>query len=162
QIPIAAGHWFAPGDHFDTSEMPIVVSANFARRHLGDRPLGRRIRLYGDSRWCTVVGIVGDVRDDGLRQEPAEAVYVPVLDQTIAATFNPSTMQIAVRMTGSTEAVVPLARRIVSSIDPKLPLAEVQTLEAIVARARARDAFVTSIVGATATLAVLLGMIGLY
>ena len=162
RIPIKAGHWFAPGDHFDPSDMPLVVSANFARRHLGDRALGQRIRHYADPRWCTVVGVVGDVRDDDLRGEPAEAVYVPVLDQTIATPFNPSTLQVAVRTTGSTAAIVPLARRIVNALDPKLPLAEVQTLDAIVARARARDAFITSIVATTATLAVMLGMIGLY
>jgi hypothetical protein len=162
RIPIEAGRWFAPGDHFDPSELPVAVSANFARRYLGERPLGRRIRHYADARWSTVVGIVGDVRDDDLRGEPADAVYVPVLDQSIAAPFTPSTMQVAVRTTGSTDAIVPLARRIVSAIDPQLPLAEVQTLDAIVARARARDAFITSVVGATATLAVVLGMVGLY
>src|SRR5262249_14984944 len=75
---------------------------------------------------------------------------------------NPSTMQVAVRTAGSTEAVVPVARRIVSSIDPKLAGAGGQTLETIGAQARARDAVGTAIVSTTAMLAVLLGMIGLY
>ena len=69
-----------PGEHFDDT-FPVVVSDGFARRHLGDSPLGQRIKHYADPHWWTVVGVVGDVRDDGLRMTPAEAAYAPVLDQ---------------------------------------------------------------------------------
>lgn len=161
RIPIVRGHWFSPGDRFDASIIPIVVSQSFARR-LGGDAIGRRLHHVDDPRWCTVVGIVGNVRDDDVRSDMSDAVYVPVLDQTFSNPFNPSTMQVAIRVSGRPEAIVPDIRAIVSSIDSKVPVADVQTLDAIVARARARDAFIASLVGMTAALAVLVGMVGLY
>ena len=56
--------WFAADDHFD-ERMPLVVSANFARHHLGERPLGQRFVLR---RFVHRSGVVGDVRDDDLRR----------------------------------------------------------------------------------------------
>jgi predicted permease len=158
-IPIRAGRWFAPGDHFDAS-FPIVVSESFARRRLGDAPLGRRLRHFADPNLWTVVGVVGDVHDDGLRAGASETAYVPVLDQTRATPYIASNMTHVVRTTGSTDALIPAVRGIVRQIDPNVPIARVRLMTDIVAESVAGDALILSLVASAAGLAVLVGLVG--
>jgi predicted permease len=160
-IALLAGRWFAPGDHFDATS-PAVVSRSFARRHLGDAPLGRRIRHYAARQPSTVVGVVADVRDDALRGEPAEAVYVPVLDQTEGDPFVPRSMSLAVRARTDADDLPAVIREAVRAMDARVPVAALASMDAIVDRALARDRLALALVGLAAALATLVGLVGLY
>ncbi|HET9370345.1 MAG TPA: FtsX-like permease family protein, partial [Vicinamibacterales bacterium] len=161
RIPVLNGRWVRPDEHFDDT-FPIVVSDGFARRHLGASPLGQRIRHYADPHWWTVIGVVGDVRDDGLRATPADAAYAPVLDQEKGAPFTAGSLTHVVRTSVPPESVVPSVRAAVAALDSRVPLAEMQTMDAVVSRSMARDALVLALVTVAAGLAIVMGVVGLY
>jgi predicted permease len=160
-VPVLRGRWFEPGDHFDASS-PLVVSHSFARRYLGDQPIGRRLRHYADPHAFTIVGVVGDIRDEALRGGPAAAIYVPVLDQTRGAPFVPRTMSVAVRLRHGTVDGGAIVRDRMRELDGRIAVANLRTMTDIVERALARDRLVLTLVGAAATLAILVGLVGLY
>jgi ABC-type antimicrobial peptide transport system permease subunit len=97
-----------------------------ARRYFGDGdPIGRRVSLDGGRTWNTIVGLVNDVRENGLDAGPADEVYRPFAQGGfLAATL-------LVRTTGDT---APFARRlpdVIHSVDPRQPVSRILTLDAI-------------------------------
>ena len=76
-IPLRAGRLFKPGE----KELVAVVSEGAARRVWpGENPIGQKVRSGVDptkNHWFTVIGVVGDVRSDGLVQEPVPPIYLP-------------------------------------------------------------------------------------
>jgi hypothetical protein len=76
-VPVLRGRAF---DERDRAGAPgaVVVNQQLARRHWGDAdPIGARISSDGGRTWRTIVGVVGDVRQQGLDREPGDAVYLP-------------------------------------------------------------------------------------
>jgi predicted lysophospholipase L1 biosynthesis ABC-type transport system permease subunit len=123
--------------------------------------IGKRLRVAGQNDWREVIGVVADVREDGLREPSPTTVYWP--------TFQPAPPDVSrsvVFAVRSDRAGTPeLLREIqqaVWSVDPNLPLIWVRTLADIYAESLARTTFalVTLIVAAGAALA--LGVVGLY
>ena len=90
-IPLLAGRDFTGTD---TKQAPNVVVINeaFARRHFaGESPLGHRIRLQGQERDpLLIVGVVGDVRDLGLDEQPIPEAYLPFLQDPLSKTYQRS------------------------------------------------------------------------
>ena len=138
----------------------VVVSENLAREYWNEpaRALGRRVRAGGD-RWYEIVGVVGEERDDGLNRPPTAVVYWPMLNDS----YEMRTMSYAVRSdrVGAPGFLREL-RRAVWSVDPDLPLAAVETLDGIQARSMARTSFVMVMLGIAASVALLLGVVGIY
>jgi putative ABC transport system permease protein len=74
-IPLRRGRAFAPGDNED-APLVVVINESFARRYWGERnPLGQRIRV-GRPAWRTVIGVVGDVRHEGLDADTKPELYL--------------------------------------------------------------------------------------
>ncbi|HUP43809.1 MAG TPA: ABC transporter permease [Thermoanaerobaculia bacterium] len=185
QIPaLRRFKWIAPG-YFETLGNPVlagraiswpdvherrpvaVVTRNFAREHW-DSPgeaLGRRIRINPGSPWREIVGVVGDVRDAGVDQEATAIVYWPmaIADFWDEELFVPRSMAFAVRSprVGS-ESFLEEVRAAVWSVNPRLPLAQVRTLDEILARSLARTSFTLVMLGIAAATALLLGGVGIY
>ena len=131
-IPLEAGRDVADAD---TRDQPFVavVSESFARRYWPNQdPLGRHFQFAFDDR--TVVGVVGDIHVRGLEQPSEPQVYLScrqVADNSIIS-YSPKDLVIRARSTPA--ALLPAIRGIVSKVDPKLPISDVQTLEEIVGR----------------------------
>jgi predicted lysophospholipase L1 biosynthesis ABC-type transport system permease subunit len=140
-----------------------VVSETVAKRFWPDgSALGRRLRTSGDTTgWRTIIGVVGDVRDRGLEQDPAELVYYPMVSPR--GNDGPATrsMTFVVRA-ASPESLVPVVRREVWALDPNLPVASVATLERIVEDSMVRHSFTMLALVIAAAVALMLGAIGLY
>src|SRR5205823_2324628 len=94
--------------------LPVVtINDALARRHWpGADPLGQRLRLSGDPRWWTVVGVVGNIREFGLDTDVQPILYVP-FDQ-----LPTDTLTLVVRSKTAAREVVRGAREILSAIDP--------------------------------------------
>jgi len=74
-IPLLAGRTFGSQDRAD-GPPSVVVSREFTRRYLpGREPLGTQIRMFRASRPWTIVGVVGDIREDGMDRPPQPYVY---------------------------------------------------------------------------------------
>ncbi len=140
----------------------IVISEPLAREYWMEpsRAVGKRVRsLQRDAPWREIVGVVGPERDDGVSQPPTAIVYWPMLNES----YRWRTMAYAVR---SGRVGTPGFRRelerAVWSVNPNLPLADMQTLEAIQARSMAQTSFVLVMLGTAASVALFIGVVGIY
>jgi putative ABC transport system permease protein len=157
-IPLLAGRAFGWVDVEEVTR-PTLVSAAFAERYWPQQDaIGKRIRAYSrDDPWFTIVGIVGDVRHASLREPHGETIYWPLTGRQ-----GHNYHSLVVRAEGPPLALVGAVREIVWAIDPALPIAEVQTMDQVVADSMARTSFAMLMLGIAAAVALLMGAIGIY
>jgi putative ABC transport system permease protein len=122
----------------------------------GEDPIGRRVRITGDSAWLTIVGVIGDVRHASLEASPAVDVYVPIEREPS------SYMRYVVRTSGAAAALAPDIRRAVRTFDATLPIVGLETLESVVARASVPRRFAMLLLGSFAAIALVLAVGGVY
>jgi predicted permease len=145
----------------------VLVSETMARKYWGTVPnaLGKRLTNCSACSWRTVVGVVGDERDDGLSRPAPEIVYWPMLieqfgDGPISVK---RTMAYAVRSTRvGTPGFLRELQRAVWSVRPDLPLADVRTVAELQDRDMARTSFAMVMLAIAAAVALLLGVVGVY
>ncbi|MCY1021023.1 ABC transporter permease [Pyxidicoccus sp. MSG2] len=156
-IPLKRGRDVASSDRADT-QLVVLVNESTARQYWpGQEPLGQRIRLGSDSDapWRTVVGVVGDVRQGGALKEPRPEVYVAALQDTFHFIL------FTARTEGDPARLVSGVREAVAALDPNLAIAQVRTMEEVIASAMARPRFLSTLVALFAVLALLLAGVGL-
>jgi predicted permease len=124
----------------------------------GQDPIGKRFGQGSDrTKWYEVVGVIGSIRSMGLtRSSPFE--FYRTIDQ---ASFGSMAVVIRTRG-GDPTAIMPAARQIVASIDPSLPITQVQTMEAVVAGSVGQPRLMSALTALFGILAGLLAMIGVY
>ena len=164
--PIIAGRDLTWTDTYN--QLPVVlVSENFAREYWGSptEALGKRIRTSSIHDWREIVGVVGDVRDQGMDKPARSAVYWPILLRDSEAeplqSVRYGTFVVRSSRAGM-ESLMREMRRAVWSVDGKLPLANVYTLNFLYVKSLARTSFTLVMLGIAGAMALLLGAIGLY
>ena len=150
-----------------TRQPVVVVSENFAREFwkVPSAAIGRRIRETPNNPWRTIVGVVGDERDDGVVRPAPTLVYWPMLMAQYYETpvMVIRTMGYAIR-TGRLESRTLLeeVQRAVWSVNSSLPVASVRTLDEIRADSMAQTSFALVMLSIAAGVALLLGVVGIY
>jgi predicted permease len=167
--PLVAGRDFTWTDLYDSREVTIV-SENLAREIWGspEGALGKRIREFysRNSPWREIVGVAGNVHDDGVHLPPTATVYWPA--QTRGRTFGlagyqPRRVTVAIRSErAGTENFLREIADTVRSVDPNLPLARVRTLGEIYDESMARTSFTLVMLAIAGAMALLLGVFGIY
>ena len=89
----------------------------------GRDPIGEQITIDRGRHWLTIVGVVGDVRQNGLAQDISDEIYIPFGARPT------SDIRVLVRAMGDPLAVAPRVRAAVKELDDKQPIVSVQTLE---------------------------------
>jgi predicted permease len=166
--PLLAGRDFTWSDLYNM--VPVaIVSEKFARANWGDpaRALGKQIRQSQQGDWKEVVGVVGDVRQDGVDKEAPTYVYWPILVANIAGAevfdFPLRNGTFAIRSPrAGTEGLLNEIRQAVWSVAPYLPLAEVRTLNNYYTSSMARTSFTLVMLAVAGGMALFLGVVGLY
>ncbi|HEV3486170.1 MAG TPA: ABC transporter permease, partial [Vicinamibacterales bacterium] len=159
-IPLLRGRFFDERDG-PGGEKVVIVSRTLAERYYpnGDA-VGRRFRNGGperpDNEWMRVVGIVGDVKYDGLAAAPEPAFYWPFQQHPWSDQF------VVVRTAIEPEAIIAAAREAVWSLDREQPLALLRTMDDLRAEASAESAFRTYLLGSFGALGLLLALVGVY
>ncbi len=165
--PLLAGRDFTWIDIYN--KVPVaIVSESFARESWGDpaTALGKQIRGSQKDDWREVVGVVGDVHQDGVDKKAPTSVYWPILaarflgNSGVVAQRN-VTFSIRSTRAGS-EGLMNEVRRAVWSVDPNLPLAAVHTLTDYYTRSMARTSFTLVLLAVAGGMALFLGIVGLY
>ena len=108
------------------------------------------------SGWMTVVGVVSDVRHTSLTAPVIPEIYTSVSARSIPA------MMIAVRTTGAPLAHVPAIREAIWSLEPNVPISDVQTMEAKIGESLARPRLLVSVLGGFAAGSLVLVLVGVY
>jgi putative ABC transport system permease protein len=157
-IPLLEGRTFTAREAEQATGVVIVTQA-MARLHWpNESPLGKRIviNMKDENTPSEIVGVVGDVRGVGLDVEPREMSYWP------HAELPSRLMSIVVRAEGEPLSLVPGVRRIVRDLDPELPIAEVHTMDQLIATSIARARFSSVLLSLFAVVAGLIACVGLY
>jgi putative ABC transport system permease protein len=156
---IIAGREFELRDAANATPVAIV-SETLARRFFPNTgAIGQRLRLVNPdypADWRTIVGVVQDVRYQGLDDGPRPIVYTPFAQTPFLWTY------VHVRTAGDPLAILGSLRAAVKSVDPRLTVASPRPMTALVAEASADPRFSAAIIGAFAIAAVALAAIGLY
>jgi predicted permease len=165
--PLLAGRDFTWSDIYN--KVPIaIVSEKLARASWRDplSAIGKQIRASQKDDWREVVGVVGDMRQDGMDKEAPTSIYWPILvdrfqgNSGVDAQRN-VTLAIRSPRAGS-EGLMNEIRRAVWSVDSNLPLAEVNTLNNYYTRSMARTSFTLVMLAVAGSMALFLGIVGLY
>jgi predicted permease len=158
QTSLMRGRAFTEGDE-DGTPLVAIIDESTARKYWPTRdPLDRRVRFRRDPTkpWTTIVGIVKDIKSDGLDIDGVPHIYVP--------TYQDSNKRLSVvlRTSLSATALEPQIRHEIQSIDPSLPVFGVASMNDVLDRSLASRRFSADLVGGFAALAVLLASIGVY
>jgi putative ABC transport system permease protein len=153
-IPLLKGRSFAAADQ---DKDVAVISETMARRYWpSEDPIGKRFGVNCSNspcRWNSIIGVVGDVKEDGATGEPATLMYFPEIW---------STMTLVVRAAQNPTTLIADVRGIVRSVDPDQPVGAVHSMENTVSEFVAPQRITMLIAGLFATLALFLAMVGLY
>ena len=171
-IPLLSGRFFTPADTADTQLVAIVNHKLAEHCWPGSDPIGKRLRLgmqETKTPWVTVVGEVADVKEASPDVPSKEQYYQPVeqYEKSIGSFASPTDLNgnggsIVVRTALEPEQMANALRATVRSIDPQLPLAQVQSMERTVSDSEAPRRFNTAVISAFAIAAVLLAALGMY
>jgi predicted permease len=155
---LLSGRSFTEGDK-DGKQPVAIIDESTARKYWPDRgPLGRRVRFGRDQTkpWLSVVGVVRDIKNDGLDIDGVPHIFV--------STYQDPSKQVSVVLRTSLPAPLlePQIRHVIQSIDPGLPVFNVVSMDDILDRSLASRRFSADLVAGFAGLALLLASIGIY
>ena len=159
-IPLLRGRVFTAEDRLGS--MPVVVvSQTFAARLLAGRdPIGVQIRRNKEAPALTIVGVVGEIRRDGKFVDAAPQVFFCARQINV---YGARLDAVAVRsLVTDPLTLVPSIQRVVTSVDPSMPLRRVRTLDDILSASMATQRFNMLLLTSFAGLALLLSLIGVY
>jgi putative ABC transport system permease protein len=158
KIPLLAGRFFSERDHKNASKA-VIISQRMARQFWpGENPIGRRLDLGfgkpGD--WQKIIGVVGDVKTDGLGAPAPLAAYL------CSAQYPSLDMTIVMRTSVTPAGLVNAARSAVFTVDREQPVLDVAAMDGILYRSVSRPRSLVWLLAAFAGIALLLAGIGIY
>jgi predicted permease len=165
-IPILAGPGFRPLGLQRDGEVVLSRQAieTFYGGATAHAAIGRSLSLAPSGPKYTVVGVIGDVRDQDLGTPPSPTVYMPQavsIDETTGPAAR-RTMALVVRTAGPPAGIVPPIRQIMRDLDPTVPIFNIESMSDVVRASTARLSLILAIMSAAAVITLVLGAIGLY
>jgi predicted permease len=166
-VPLIAGRDFTWNDVYNKL-LVAIVSENLAREYWHDPAdaIGKQIRMGATDEWHEIVGVVGDVHDDGINKPAPTEVYWPIVSANmwghpVINVSDGAAFVIRSARAGS-ETFMREVQGAVRSVDPDLPLLDVFTLAHFYRQSMARASFSLVMLAIASGMALLLGAIGLY
>ncbi|HSR53193.1 MAG TPA: ABC transporter permease [Acidobacteriota bacterium] len=150
------------------SQPVTLISESVADQYFPDKdPLGMQVSMGGGPPLYTIVGVVGDVKDQAMHMPALPHAYVPYAQEPDTTLLHPRWkalrgLNLAVRTNGDPEALLPLIRSQLREIDPQLALTAIRTMDADVAKAVSPQRFNTLLLSIFAGTALFLAAVGIY
>ena len=157
-MKIESGRTFTAADTPDSPGV-VVLTRTLAEKYWKDGDaLGRHVKFEGDAKspWLTVVGIVSDVRQLGLKNAPTPIMFIPYTQFPLPFT------SISVRSTAPDGTVRAALRAAMASVDPEIPPGEIRTLDQIIGFQIAEPRFRSFVIASFAIITLVLAAVGLY
>jgi putative ABC transport system permease protein len=152
-IPLKRGRNVAPHE----AEPVLLINEEMAKRHwAGQDPIGKRIRFSDDSPWFTIVGIAGDVKQQGARPAPRAQTFIPYWHLPEPG------ITVVLKTASQPETLTMPLRQAVRAVDPDIPVTNIAAMTSLVSESIEEPRFLAMLVGLFAGLALLLAAIGIY
>jgi predicted permease len=165
---LIAGREFTWSDIYDLRQY-MIVSENFARENWGSASaaIGKRVRQFSNMPWVQIIGVVQDVRHNGVDEAAPAIVYWPAMihdPYTAKPTLDaPRAVTYAIRSNrAGSQALIADIQQAVWSVNSNVPVATPSTMQEIYANSMARTSFTLTMLAIAATMALALGIIGIY
>jgi putative ABC transport system permease protein len=158
-IPLLEGRDFTAADNAPAAPHRFIINRAFARKYLsGEQPLSQSISVLMDREnpYGQIIGVVGDVREGSLDKEPEPTVYYNHGHLTYSG------MTFAVRTGSRPLALAGSIRRVIQGLDPDQPIAELRTMDEVLAETVSRQRFSALLLVVFAAVALALAAIGIY
>lgn len=163
-VPLIEGRFFEPSDEFEAEPVVVISQAVAARYFPGESPVGQSVRLgredvpEQENVGRRIIGVVADVAQDRLsvNTAPRAVFYVPVRQVPT------STLSYAVAVTGEMSAAGEAIRARLRSLDPTIPVGNLQTLVAHVDTQLSGPRSIAMFVGVMGAISLLLAAMGIY
>lgn len=146
----------------------VLVSENFAREEWGSAQaaVGKRVREFSNMPWREVIGVVEDVRENGVQKVAPAIVYWPTLTNGLFGSHQMTaerTMTFVARSPrAGTQSFVRQVQQAVWSVDSTLPVASIRTMQDVYGESLSRTSFTLVMLGIAGAMALVLGVIGIY
>jgi predicted permease len=160
-IPLLRGRFFTYADKLNTPLVLIINHAMAERYWPSEDALGKRITFEDHPKekdWITIVGIVGDVKDEA-NSPSAEPAYWWPYSQTPVGAPN---LLLVVRSNSDPQLLIGAIRQQVARLDPALAVADIRTMDQVATASVATPRFAFLLVGLFGGLAIVLAAIGTY
>ena len=152
-IALKRGRNFIPHE----AEPVLIINEELARRHwAGQDPIGRRMRFSDDGPWFTIVGIAGDVKQEGARLAPRAQTFIPYWHLPEAG------INVVLKTAAQPETLAMPLRQAVRAVDPDIPVTNIAAMTTLVSDSIEEPRFLAVLVGLFAGLALVLAAIGIY
>ena len=155
-IPLLKGRLFDVFDGREKGPRAAIINETAAKRYFaGVDPLNRQVKMpmAGD---LTIIGVVGDVKHDGLQLSAKSEVFVPYYQLPL------SEMQLVVESDDDADAVAARVRGVLGALDSALPIAKVSTIEELLSTSIAQPRFNMALLIGLALCAGVLAAVGVY
>ncbi|HEX5475483.1 MAG TPA: ABC transporter permease [Vicinamibacterales bacterium] len=157
RIPLKRGRLIADMDTPSSLKVAVVNEALAARFFPGHSPIDLRVRIGPNPKapWRTIVGVVGDVHEQGPASGAAPAIYLPEAQDTFE-------LSLAIRTAGDPVPFASTLRAIVASIDPGVSVYHVVAMDDVLSDQLAPRRLAMMLLGAFAAVALGLALLGIY
>jgi predicted permease len=159
RIPLKSGRTFKDSDTADSLPVMVINQAAARKFFPNEDALGKHIKQAwpeSPGPWRQIVGVVGDVRQNGLDADQLAEIYLPHTQQTW------NSMTIVIRTFVPPASMLPAARAAIQEIDKELPISAVHTMDEYLAQSLGRRNFTMMLLGIFAGMALLLAGVGIY
>lgn len=157
RIPVLAGRAFRDGDRDGAADVVIISDALRRQYWPNEDPVGKRVRFsWGPGDVQEIVGVVGDVRHDGLNMPVQGTLYRPM------AQFPQRVLQYVIRTKTDPTALIAPLRAAVAAVDPGVAAFDMRTMDSVVAASTAAQRTLLLLLGGFAAIALLLAAMGVY
>ncbi|HET9402890.1 MAG TPA: FtsX-like permease family protein, partial [Candidatus Acidoferrales bacterium] len=161
-IRVMEGRVFDDRD-IENGPTTVIVNQTMARTFWpNEEAIGRHIRPSNgpNSPWCTVIGVVEDVKNAGIDRPAGTEIYLPYR-QVYGAGQNP--MYVAFKtQSGDPERLVSSVRQQIRNIDPQLPISQIKLMDDVISEAQSRPRFLTLLLSIFSGVALAIATIGIY
>jgi predicted permease len=158
-VPVVKGRSFSTDDRAGAPPVAIVNETMARRFWPGESGVGKRFRASdaeANEPWTTVVGVVADMRRQGLEREPIAQVFWPHAQRPVAA------MDLVVRTSADPAALAHAVREEIRALDRRVTVSRIGTLEQLLDDSVSPRRFQTWLLALFAAIALMLAAIGVY
>ena len=168
RIPLVRGRVFTAADALDSHPVAIISQALAQRFWPDGNAIGQHFtRTFSSLGPCEIVGVVGNIKQDGLDEvDPAATLYLPVAQMSPPASgfgqWRSFPMSLVVRTASDPSGAAPEITAAIHGVDPTAPVLDVHTMESLFAESVAQRRLNMVLLAAFAGLALLLAAVGIY
>ncbi|MGB0035338.1 MAG: ABC transporter permease [Candidatus Acidiferrales bacterium] len=158
-IRLMEGRLFDDRDAKDAPDV-VIINQTMARTFWGNEsPVGKRVQPEMSDPYCTIIGVVEDVKNAGIDKPAGTELYLPYTQKQGSGMRNG---YVVLRAKGDPRPLAGAVRREVQSIDPTIPVASIRTMDEVLSTAQSRPRFLTLLLALFSTVALLIATVGIY